>query len=321
MRSKALVAFVTLGMASGCSAGGGSLVVGDEGTGGVTGVPRGTGGATWIDTDGGIGNPNALSAHIESPRNFTVTVVRLSCSESCADVIAVATGGNAPYDYRWENGSTSPERHVCSEQSTTFTVTVTDTKEKRGEFTTGGETASAMVTAQALACPDDGGTPVPPGAGCDPETLTIDVKGSVRSFANGSALPAGHYRIEYADGCMAYATPGAVGGNWGWTIHAGVLAINPFLSGFPGAGHCVMVGATADDVIDTLPGTEGTPGHATYSECVEENHATVAPVEFDFRGGPLGIVVKDGFPADDVGGETENGVSPTWKLTRLSGCD
>jgi hypothetical protein len=35
---------------------------------------------------------------------MTVTFITLACDGDCADVLAVATGGFAPYAFRWEDG-------------------------------------------------------------------------------------------------------------------------------------------------------------------------------------------------------------------------
>jgi hypothetical protein len=313
----------------GCSAGGGSsgsLVVGKDGSGGFSGGPPGTGGELVVTKDGGYATP--LSAHVENAKGVTVTFVTLTCSDACAEVRAVASGGFAPYQYRWEDGSTNPERNVCPTSTTDYQVTVTDAGTTSAEFMRASQTVTAPLTANVIHCPVDAGPPPPVDAGCTvgaaadlPEPLTLDVMGSVRYFAKGAPLPRGKYRIEYVDGCMMYGPATSATGTWGWEIHTGNQPFNLWLTGFPGAGYCVLVGASASNILQTLPGiTSGAPGYSTYADCVAANKSTNAPLDFDFAGGPLGIVVKDALPSDNSGGETAGGVSPTWKLSLVAAC-
>ncbi len=47
--------------------------------------------------------------------------------ESCTDIeVLSVSGGQAPYSYEWSNGATSETIQVCPEESTTYTVVVTD---------------------------------------------------------------------------------------------------------------------------------------------------------------------------------------------------
>src|SRR6185312_10835251 len=97
----------------------------------------------------------ALDAHIEE-KGVQVKFVTVDCSGPCADVRAVATGGNPPYSFAWEDHSTSPTRHLCPAASTSYSVTVTDTGTS-GELATPPQTAKAPLTGEVLACPDAGG--------------------------------------------------------------------------------------------------------------------------------------------------------------------
>jgi hypothetical protein len=101
-------------------------------------------------TDGGQG----LDAYIEQG-HIAVTFITLSCSGPCADVQAVATGGNAPYRFVWEDGSTSAMRHVCPTSSTNYRVTVSDSG-MSGEFFRAPETTTVPLSATVMACPDGG---------------------------------------------------------------------------------------------------------------------------------------------------------------------
>jgi hypothetical protein len=81
-------------------------------------------------------------------------------------VEAVGTGGNPPYSFAWNDGSTTPLRQVCPTSSAQYDVTVKDT-ETTGEFARAAQFARASVTADVVACP--GGpsdAPVPPADAC-----------------------------------------------------------------------------------------------------------------------------------------------------------
>jgi hypothetical protein len=95
---------------------------------------------------------NALSAHIESPPGVSVSSVTVSCSEPCADLLAVAKGGAPPYSFRWEDGSTDAARHVCPTSTTSYAVTVTDTGVVSGEFRSDPQSVSVPLTANVLDC-------------------------------------------------------------------------------------------------------------------------------------------------------------------------
>jgi len=133
--------------------------------------------------------------------------------------------------------------------------------------------------------------------------LTVDPWGGTSYFAGGSALPAGRYRIAYLDGCLRWGR----GAEDGWSVHA----LNPFW---------VM-----DEVGTTLaipPGTGGISlqdgAFATLSECVAANRE-LCPVDFAFIGGKLLVSGYDWTHVsgvDVVEGESEGGVSPTFRLTR-----
>ncbi len=317
----------------GCSAANAShsLSVGSDGSGGSNGGPRGVGsGGLFTASDAGVATSNPLSAHIESPPGMTVTFVTLSCSNRCADVLVVAKGGFAPYTFAWTDGSTAQSRTVCPTSTTNYQVTVTDSGSTSGEFEHPAESVTATLTADVVACSNDAGVSRMDAGACSPdaasvlpETLALDVTGSVRYFANGASLPRGRYRVEYVDGCMMYGPATMYGGvpGWGWDIHAGSVLLNFWLSGFPDAGYCVLVGSSASNIVTVLPGTtNGAPGYATYADCVDANRSMDTPTDFDFSGGQLGMVVKDGLASDDVGGESQGGVSPTWKLSLLEAC-
>ena len=106
-------------------------------------------------TPGGIDASDGLDAQIQQ-NGVAVSIVTVSCSQGCADVVSVATGGNPPYSFTWENGSTDPSRHVCPTSDTAYAVTVRDTGET-GEISHAASTVKVPLTADVLACPDGGG--------------------------------------------------------------------------------------------------------------------------------------------------------------------
>jgi hypothetical protein len=97
---------------------------------------------------------SALDAHIEE-NHVTVTFVVLSCAGPCADVVAVPTGGHAPYTFEWNDGSTAASRHVCATSNASYLVKVTDTA-GTGEFPRPAETVQIPLSAEVIACPDAG---------------------------------------------------------------------------------------------------------------------------------------------------------------------
>jgi hypothetical protein len=131
----------------------------------------------------------------------------------CAVVEAVATGGNEPYSFSWDDGSTNPQRQVCPTSTTDFHVKVTDTG-TTGEIPRPAETAQASLTADVLACPDGGAMDAGPGAsscvvaggGGPLDAITPDINDNAEAlFANGASLPTGHYEIRYAGGSVNYS--------------------------------------------------------------------------------------------------------------------
>jgi hypothetical protein len=107
----------------------------------------------------------AFDAHIEQ-NHVTVTFVTLGCTGRCADVVAVPTGGHAPYAFKWEDGSTSASRQVCPTSSTSYVVAVTDTGTS-GELGRSAETVHVPLEAKVIACPDGGTAPADAGAPYD----------------------------------------------------------------------------------------------------------------------------------------------------------
>lgn len=292
---------------------GSRLRVGAEGPEAGTAATSGVGGASGAagigrdnPADGGVvtGSASPLRVHVEDLGEMTIEVVTVACAGDCADVRAVASGGNPPYEYAWEDGSTSALRRVCLDASATLSVSATDTAIDSEEFSYGARTASTELTARVLGCEE------PPDAGtCDDpdvtpiEELTPDIFGTPTFFSGGQALPVGRYRVAYVDGCMKYDA------SWSWTVQG---TIEPVLGL---SFQWVLVRATTN-VLAMLPGTAApisVSGYATYEECVAANLA-LPPLDIDFTGGPLAIWQNDFQPSDNIAGDR----SPTWSLSRLT---
>lgn len=300
----------------GCSAGGESppLDVGTDGTGGrkepggTGGSPEGSGGLSLV---GGDAASRAFAAHIERD-GVRVDFVTLRCDGECADVAAVATGGEKPYSFAWEDGSANPRRRVCPTSSTRYEVTVTDAGVSTGEVRREPVSTRASLTANLLDCKDGGSSPEPDAGpacvpGVSPSSLPDTVMVQVTSpdtiqppapvyFAAGADLPSGRYRITYLDGCFQ-VTPFV----FGWIAQHDVLD----------RGVWVVSGSTSDKRFRAPP----RPGsHPTFQACVAAGRDS-PPIDFDFGGGKLGVWLNDSPYNDNVAGE--GGVNPTFRLEFL----
>jgi hypothetical protein len=151
------------------------------------------------DAEGGFSGgdasaPTAFDAHIEE-KNVTVTFVTLSCANACATVKAVASGGDPPYTFSWDDGSTSATRQVCPASSTVYSVKATDTG-SAGEFPRPAATVQVPLTANVLACPDGGLVDGGPGDGTSDcvDILTVTppsgtVSGPGTQVCSGNSIP------------------------------------------------------------------------------------------------------------------------------------
>ncbi|MFT3921862.1 MAG: hypothetical protein QM778_04950 [Myxococcales bacterium] len=102
--------------------------------------------------DQGAGDDKALRVRVQDQDKMTIEVITLACTGDCADIEAVAKGGNAPYTFLWEDGSTSAKRHVCLDASAKLSVSATDTAIEGIELGRPAETASTEVAAEVLRC-------------------------------------------------------------------------------------------------------------------------------------------------------------------------
>jgi hypothetical protein len=134
----------------------------------------------------------------------------------------------------------------------------------------------------------------------------LDLFGQVAYFVDGGSLGRGKYRVTYVDGCMKYSNSGQ-----DWTIHAYASGSNAWW----------LVGATTSEKVVMPPGTVGfaasNGAFAQFADCVTANRA-LAPVEFDFDGGALGVWLQDSPYSDNLSGEM--GRNPVWSLAKLGAC-
>jgi hypothetical protein len=164
------------------------------------------------------GDDGALAAHIEQ-NDITVTIVTLSCAGPCADVVAVPSGGQPPYTFAWNDGTTTAARSLCPTSDTNYSVRVTDTG-TTGELTRAAESVSVPLTADVLVCPDGGGGACAPGSytgtwnatgpvdGGASDTssyvpnptgpLTLVLAGSTASGGASTLMPTGTFPIDWA---------------------------------------------------------------------------------------------------------------------------
>jgi len=127
----------------------------------------------------------------------------------------------------------------------------------------------------------------------------LNLFGEVVFFAKGKELPKGRYRVAYEDGCMKY------GPIFGWTVN----------NSADGPQGWWLVAGSSTNKVKKLPGKDTSfDFFSTLDDCVKANK-DLAPVEFEFDGGKLGIWVEDSPYTDNSAGD--NGRNPKWKLTLL----
>jgi hypothetical protein len=149
---------------------------GNTGSAGSVGVDGPDAGITLSGRDAGASG--GLGAYVEQGQ-VQVMRITVSCPGDCATVEAVGTGGNPPYTFSWDDGSTAATRKLCPTSTTSYSVQVTDTA-AGGELGRPAETAQAGLTAVVLSsCPDGG---VPEGGASDsgvPDVGTQDGSGAL----------------------------------------------------------------------------------------------------------------------------------------------
>ncbi len=235
------VGLLPITLALGCGSSGGnrySLDVGSD-----------DGGPSLVLGAGDASVLGAFDAHIEQ-NHIAVTFVTLSCTGPCADVVAVPTGGQAPYTFKWNDGSTSASHHVCPTTSTSYFVKVTDTG-RLGELARPAETVQVPLAANVVACPDGGASdaqaPLDSGlSGCVTLTTPILVTASW-CFTDAAANP----------GSFALPFPIEAGGDYTMTLnHATNDGSPPLVTLYALTGTCLL------DPLGTLSTQSSTPQSA-----------------------------------------------------------
>ena len=100
---------------------------------------------------GAAGKGDDLGAKI-AMGEVTVDVIRLQCDAGCAEVSAIARGGNPPYEFVWDDGTKGAMRKLCPDTPGKRSVKVTDTEVASLEFSYSAQTVSADVTTQVSEC-------------------------------------------------------------------------------------------------------------------------------------------------------------------------
>jgi hypothetical protein len=234
------------------------------------------------------------------------------CPGQCAVLSANASAGTRPYAFAWSSSAATDGGaiRVCPSATTTYEVTVTDSSGHSGEFDQPNAASTAQVTVTVSAACIDGEPPdagasstcAPDAAMIAPVTVTPDyLDNAVAYFADGGTFVPGHYTVTYVSGCVRYN---------GYS--------NLTVNGQPTFEYLIVSDADAQAALAVAPGTValGLPfGYTDLASCETANRA-LAPVDFDFDGGPLGIYNNDFQPSDNVI-DNESG-APTWRLT--GGC-
>lgn len=200
-RTQLAVLALVCGLTLACSDDGPGLRVGMSGPragasgSGAAGVDNPSGGASGAVVSG----EQRLAVEIQHEA-LAVELVTLRCAGECAEVEAVASGGNKPYAFAWDDGPTSATRMLCPDATASFGVAVTDTGFETEEFTYRAKTERAAVTALVLEC-SDGGVPMPEACIENPSFEGAVTPGQLEAF------DAAGWNACYAGG-IAYAAIG-----------------------------------------------------------------------------------------------------------------
>lgn len=188
------------------------------------GTLAGSGGAPAGGQAGGTSSvgsgENALTVRVEDRASLEIEIITLQCAGDCAEVEAVARGGNPPYTFAWNDGSTDALRRLCPTAATTFEVTATDTAIEADEFRYEAQTATAELSATVLDCATDAG--VPADLDCFLENPSFEGTPAVGLGDLGAALP--HWSV-------CWATPD----------------VNPSFSNLPASDGSTYLGAVGNE--------------------------------------------------------------------------
>lgn len=132
---------------------------------------------------------------------------------------------------------------------------------------------------------------------------SLDIFGKTVYFAGGAEFPRGLYEVRYLQGCVKYYR------TYGWNVNLE-----------PDVAWWLVEGNPSERLLQA-PGITGQPlsnaEFVDFDECVAAN-LRLPPVQFDFSGGSLGIMLVDSIYGDNIGGL--DGENPAWSLTLLD-CD
>jgi hypothetical protein len=237
-----MLALVALTAITGCSSDDGrrQIIVGERpgeaGAGGSAGFGNPSGGnAGTVAAAGGDGiASSALSVLVQDAQEMTIEIVTLACAGDCADIEAVARGGNPPYTFEWEDGSADPKRRVCLEDSATLTVSASDTAIKTEEFSYEPRTVSEQVTAEVLDCTP---TDPPPERGFCLDNPSFEGEPSLAE--SGLELPGWSVCSVTPDVNPLFASLPASDGE----TYLGVVGTSPTLAESAGAELCAPLPA------------------------------------------------------------------------------
>jgi hypothetical protein len=185
---------------------------------------QGAAGSTLIGTGGNGGlveGNDTLTVRVEDIKQLTIEVLTVACRGDCADVEAVAHGGNPPYSYVWEDGSSDAKRHVCLVANGTLKVNATDTAIKVPEFDYQAHTATDEISTIVLGCGPDAGVPTSNSMFC---LNNPSLEGTPGLGEQGLKLP-------------------------GWSICSVTPDVNPSVTAFApsdGSTYLGVIGATTD---------------------------------------------------------------------------
>jgi hypothetical protein len=141
------------------------------------------------------------------------------CSGQCVDLTATATGGAAPYAYRWtgSSGGIGATSHVCPDRTTAYTVVAADSSGSSVELAQSASSGTATATVTVVTCPGDGGPAGDEGGGATadagppvyaPPASGLRLKCSV-AWPSSSPINGGP-GIRQSDAALAAAPDGGV---------------------------------------------------------------------------------------------------------------
>jgi hypothetical protein len=245
MRRSTLAGSLAAVLAAGCGTSPHEAVI-DVGTDGDGGGP------TFVSDAASSGS--ALDASIEQ-MDIAVRFVTVSCANACADVVAVATGGNPPYTFRWDDGSSQAMRHLCPTATTNYGVTVTDTA-RGGELASPSQSVSVPLTAKVIACPDAG---PPPTDTCDAVTPVSTAGANPWGhWAYGSTASLGAAFARYTEYVRSPSSNGnLLTGLDAWSSGVNGVDLTPFAQVNPGPPN-VQVTMTGTNTVSTWTIPTGT---------------------------------------------------------------